>query len=67
MIYVLASRQLQLSKTIAELNDRKNEIKSKWEYEKSVIQGIKQQKKVIDKLKIEAERAERDFDYGKVA
>jgi ATP-dependent Clp protease ATP-binding subunit ClpB len=60
-------KEVQLSKAIADLNDKKNVIKSKWEYEKSIIESIKNQKKIIDKLKIEADKAERDFDYGKVA
>ncbi|MBY0425463.1 MAG: AAA family ATPase, partial [Cytophagales bacterium] len=56
-----------LSKDISELSEKRNELKARWQNEKSVIQGIQKEKENIDKLKLEAEQAERAGDYGKVA
>ena len=56
-----------LSKAIAELSDKRNELKAQWENEKNVIQAIQNEKENIEKLKIEAEKAERAGDFGKVA
>ena len=52
---------------IAELTEERNVLKAKWENEKSVIQGIQQEKENIEKYKHEAEQAERSGDYGLVA
>lgn len=56
-----------LSKEIAELSEERTSLKAKWESEKSVVHGIQKQKEAIDKLKYEAEQAEKAGDYGKVA
>jgi ATP-dependent Clp protease ATP-binding subunit ClpB len=56
-----------LSKAIAELMDKKNEMKARWENEKSIIQGIQKEKENIERMRIEAEQAERAGDYGRVA
>lgn len=56
-----------LSKEIAELSERRDSLRAKWENEKSVIVGIRQQKENIDRYKSEAEKAERQGDLGKVA
>lgn len=56
-----------LSKDIADLEGQRNELKAQWENEKKVIDGIKQQKKNIDQFRLEAEQAERNGDFGKVA
>jgi ATP-dependent Clp protease ATP-binding subunit ClpB len=56
-----------LSKEIAELSEDRNSLKAKWESEKGVVHGIQKQKEAIDKLKFEAEQAEKAGDYGKVA
>ena len=56
-----------LSKEIAELNEQRNSLKAKWESEKEVVHGIQKEKEDIDKLKFEAEQAEKAGDYGKVA
>ncbi len=56
-----------LSKEIAELNEVRNSLKAKWESEKEVVHGIQREKENIDKLKFEAEQAEKAGDYGKVA
>jgi ATP-dependent Clp protease ATP-binding subunit ClpB len=56
-----------LSKDIAELSGKHNSLKAKWESEKEVVQGIRWEKEAMDKLKFEAEQAEKAGDYGKVA
>lgn len=56
-----------LSKEIAELSEERNSLKAKWESEKEVVHGIQKTKETIDKLKFEAEQAEKAGDYGKVA
>lgn len=56
-----------LSKEIAELSDKRNSLKAKWESEKNVVQQIQKEKENIDRLKFEAEQAEKAGDYGKVA
>ncbi len=56
-----------LSKEIAELSERRDSLRAKWENEKSVIVGIRQEKENIDKFKSEAEKAEREGDLGRVA
>lgn len=62
------SEKLQaIKKELAELNERYASKKAKWESEKMVINGLQQQKKLIEDLKLQAEKAERNGDYGKVA
>ncbi|MFT6972167.1 MAG: ATP-dependent Clp protease ATP-binding subunit ClpB [Roseivirga sp.] len=56
-----------LSKDIAEISGKRDSLKAKWENEKSVIVGIRQEKENIDRFKSEAEKAEREGDFGKVA
>jgi ATP-dependent Clp protease ATP-binding subunit ClpB len=56
-----------LSKQIAELSEERNSLKAKWEGEKEVVHGIQREKESIDRLKFEAEQAEKAGDYGKVA
>lgn len=56
-----------LSKQIAELSEERNSLKAKWESEKDVVHGIQKEKESIDRLKFEAEQAEKAGDYGKVA
>src|SRR5688572_16162028 len=56
-----------LTKEIAELSEDRNSLKAKWEGEKEVVHGIQKEKENIDKLKFEAEQAEKAGDYGKVA
>ena len=52
---------------LANLNESRNELKAKWEAERSVIDGIQFAKENIEKYKLEADQAERAGDYGKVA
>ncbi|HMV07296.1 MAG TPA: ATP-dependent chaperone ClpB [Cyclobacteriaceae bacterium] len=60
-------KETLLNKEIAELSEERNSLKAKWESEKSVVHGIQKEKETIDKLKFEAEQAEKAGDYGKVA
>jgi ATP-dependent Clp protease ATP-binding subunit ClpB len=60
-------KEATLSKDIAELSSKRNSLKAKWESEKEVVQGIRWEKEAMDKLKFEAEQAEKSGDYGKVA
>jgi ATP-dependent Clp protease ATP-binding subunit ClpB len=57
----------QLSQEIAELKEQENQSKAKWLSEKEVMNRIQQAKIEIENLKFEAEKAEREGDYGKVA
>ena len=57
----------QLSKEIAELKEQESNYKAKWEAERGLVNKIQQNKQQIEQLKFEAERAEREGDYGKVA
>ncbi|MCZ2394712.1 MAG: ATP-dependent chaperone ClpB [Chitinophagales bacterium] len=57
----------ELSKQIANLNEDRVALRSKWESEKNILDTIQQQKLVIDDFKFQAEQAERNGDYGKVA
>lgn len=56
-----------LNKEIAELKDQSNGFRAKWQSEKELIDKIQQAKIEIENLKYEAEKAEREGDYGKVA
>ena len=56
-----------VNKDLADLEEKRKDLRAKWEGEKEVIQGIQKQKEHIDKLKLEAEQAERAGDFGKVA
>lgn len=60
-------KESTLSRDIAELSESRNSLKAKWEGEKEVVHGIQKEKENIDKLKFEAEQAEKAGDYGKVA
>ncbi|MFZ9981794.1 MAG: ATP-dependent chaperone ClpB [Cyclobacteriaceae bacterium] len=60
-------KESELSKLIADYSGERNILKARWESEKSVVEGIRRQKENIDKLKFEAEQAEKSGDYGKVA
>ena len=60
-------KEAVLSKEIAELSEKRDGLKAKWEEEKEVIVGIREAKENIDKYKSEAERAEREGDFGRVA
>ena len=57
----------QLDKDIAELREQETQFRAKWEGERQLINKIQQDKQEMESLKLEAERAEREGDYGKVA
>jgi ATP-dependent Clp protease ATP-binding subunit ClpB len=60
-------KESSLSKEIAELGEQRNALKARWESEKTIVNKIRKEKENIDKLKFEAEHAEKAGDYGKVA
>ncbi len=57
----------QLDKDIAELREQEQQYRAKWEGERQLVNKIQQDKQEMEQLKYEAERAEREGDYGKVA
>ena len=57
----------QLNKEIADLKDEETKQKAQWQSEKEQINKIQQNKIDIENLKFEAEKAEREGDYGRVA
>ncbi|WP_422860143.1 ATP-dependent chaperone ClpB [Flagellimonas sp. S174] len=62
------SAKLQsLNLELANLKEERNEVFAQWESEKSVVDNIQKTKQDIENFKMEAERAERNGDYGKVA
>jgi ATP-dependent Clp protease ATP-binding subunit ClpB len=56
-----------LSRDLADLSEKRDALKAKWQAEKSVLDAVRAEKETIDRLKLEAEQAERQGDYGKVA
>ena len=57
----------QLNKEIEELREQEKSYKAKWQSEKELVNKIQQNKQEIENLKFEADKAEREGDYGKVA
>ena len=57
----------QLDKDIAELKDKEKEFRAKWEGEKALVNRIQDDKQQMENLKLEAERAEREGNYERVA
>ena len=55
----------QLSKEIADLKEEGQKMRAKWSSEKALIDKIQQSKIDIEQLKYEADRAEREVNYGK--
>ncbi len=56
-----------LKKEVANLKEERNDINAKWTSEKELVETVQISKEAIENYKLEAERAERDGDYGKVA
>ncbi|MEX1382869.1 ATP-dependent chaperone ClpB [Lutibacter sp.] len=56
-----------LKKELANLKEERNEINAKWVSEKELVDNVQTSKEAIENYKLEAERAEREGDYGKVA
>lgn len=61
------SKLESLSKNIANYSEELNNLKAKWKAEKDLIEQIQKQKSLIEELKFEADKAEREGDFGKVA
>ncbi|WP_421920030.1 ATP-dependent chaperone ClpB [Marinifilum sp.] len=62
-----SKKQDELAREIAELNDERLKYRAKWEAEREVIEGIQKNKELMEALKYDAEKAEREGDYGRVA
>ena len=62
-----SSKLEQLDKDIAELKEQETQFRAKWEGERQLINKIQQDKQEMENLRLEAERAEREGDYGRVA
>ena len=60
-------KEAELTKEISDLKDEEKDLKAKWQAEKEVINKIQQHKSDIEEAKFQAEKAEREGDYGKVA
>jgi len=56
-----------LSEELANLNEKRDELKAKWEAEKGLVEKIQSEKENIEQLKFQAEKAEREGNYGEVA
>ncbi|MCI5875148.1 MAG: ATP-dependent chaperone ClpB [Prevotella sp.] len=57
----------KLDKEIASLREQEQQFRAKWEAEKGLVNKIQQDKQEIESLKFEAEKAEREGNYGRVA
>ena len=62
-----SSKLEQLDREIAELKEQETQFRAKWEGERQLINKIQQDKQEMENLRLEADRAEREGDYGKVA
>lgn len=60
-------KEKSLDEEIANLNDERNRLRAKWNAEKEIVDKIQETKSQIEELKLQAERAEREGDFGKVA
>ena len=56
-----------LGKEISELSEREHDLRAKWEGERDLLTDMQQKKQQMENLRFEAERAEREGDYGRVA
>ena len=57
----------KINEELANLNDSRNQLKARWQLEKDIIDQIQRSKESIENFKLEAEKAERAGDFGKVA
>jgi ATP-dependent Clp protease ATP-binding subunit ClpB len=60
-------KMTDIKRELANLNEQRKTFTAQWEQEKSVVEGIQRAKEEIEQLKLDAERAERSGDYGRVA
>ncbi|MFT7442843.1 MAG: ATP-dependent Clp protease ATP-binding subunit ClpB [Maribacter sp.] len=61
------SKLKSLRSDLANLKEERNEMNAKWKSEKEIVDNIQNAKAAIEDFKVEAEKAEREGDYGKVA
>ena len=61
------SKLSKLNEDIANLSEKRNGLNAQWQREKEVLTQIQQKKQAIEQYKLEAEQAERDGNYGRVA
>ena len=61
------SKLATLEKEITDLRAKERDLKTKWEGERTLLQQIQQKRDIIETLKFDAERAEREGDFGRVA
>lgn len=61
------NRMKSITMELANLSEERNTIAGRWKAEKEVVEGIQRTKKSMEQYRFEAEKAERDGDYGKVA
>jgi ATP-dependent Clp protease ATP-binding subunit ClpB len=57
----------ELNEQLANLKEERNQLKAKWQSEKEIVDKITAKKREIENFKVEADRFEREGDYGKVA
>ncbi|HCU19891.1 MAG: ATP-dependent chaperone ClpB [Bacteroidetes bacterium GWE2_41_25] len=57
----------KISRELAEMQSRRDELKADWRSEKEMIEAVQVKKEAVESLRFEAEKAERSGDYGKVA
>ncbi|NTW23172.1 MAG: AAA domain-containing protein, partial [Lentimicrobium sp.] len=62
-----SNRVKSISEELAGITEERNVLRAKWKAEKEIVDGIQQSKKDIEQFRFEAEKAEREGDYGKVA
>ncbi len=63
----IAGHLQQIKHDLAELNQKRSELKAHWQVEKDLIQSIRSMKAEIEQVRIEADKKEREGDLGKVA
>lgn len=57
----------RISKELAELSEERNRLRSQWQREKQLVEEIQRQKQLIEDYKLQAVKAEREGDFGRVA
>jgi ATP-dependent Clp protease ATP-binding subunit ClpB len=61
------NKEVDISRELAELSTRRDEMKAAWKSEKEMIEKVQEKKEIIESLRLEADQAERSGDYGKGA
>ncbi len=56
-----------LNEELSNLNEQRNSLQARWQAEKDIVEGIQKTKEEIEQSKLQADLAERNGDYGKVA